>query len=94
MVDAKDLVLDLEQDVLADRLRRDIVTVGGKREQAILVHLAEEFKRRVVIGLRQGTQMRNLLLPAQDDLLPVSAVNPLVSRFGQPGSDILIGLGE
>jgi len=75
-------------------MRSDIVTIAGKGDQAILVHLAEELEGGVVIGSGKRTKMGNLLLPPQPYLLTVGAVNPLVSRLGNPGADILIGLRE
>jgi hypothetical protein len=38
--------------------------------------------------------MRNFPLPPEFDLLPAGSMNPLVSRLGQPGADIFVGLGE
>ena len=52
IVDPDQVPLDLQENPLPDSHRRHVVPVAAIGKKAILVHLAEELQRGVVVGWR------------------------------------------
>ena len=90
--EADGTVFDLQQDLLANGRVGELIPVGVKADQAVLVDLAEDLQRGIIFRSGKLAETGLFLLPALGDRLPVSSMHAGVGHRVEPGKQIPVRL--
>ena len=94
MVDADQIVFDLEHDLLSNHMVGNHIAVAVIRYLAVFIDFAKYLYRGIIIRWGKFSQRRHLLIPPLVHWLTVGSMDPFVCSFIEPCDDISICPGD